>query len=731
MTRQEAEQILQRRFKLSGFYDEQWRAIEKIFNGERVLLIEKTGFGKSLCFQFPATIFDGTTVIFSPLIALMRDQVKKLNSLGISAKCINSEQSPEENTQIINAAKEGEIKILYIAPERQENSEWLEATQEMNLSMIVVDEAHCISVWGHDFRPAFKRIINLVKLLPKGLPVLAATATATKRVEQDIADQIGNDITIIRGNLMRDNFKLFVIKVNSEDEKLIWLGKYLHRIPGSGILYTGTRVNTQVYSKWFDYLGISSTAYNAGLDPDSRIAIENGLMKNQWKCVISTNALGMGIDKPDIRFIIHAQIPQSPIHYYQEIGRAGRDGETSFIILFYNPEDKSLPEAFIEGGRPAIKKYEKVLYAIKEELLGERELMKKTNLKQNQIRVIKADLIEQGIIREVMFNRNKKYEFISGSEPLNTKTFEELRNAKLKDLESMIEYVETDSSRMKFLCDFLGDETHHNFTNCDNTGEKKITVKVMPEWEERLRMFKENYFPLLETAPVSNKNLENNEIKLTIVNENGFDFKLLKNNEITVVVNDESEFENLDIEHKEDFLVLFETHKKKSRLINGVAASYYGFSNVGTAIHRSKYENGGDFPDFLLSLTLKAFRKNFGQEEFDWVVYVPPTSSGDLVKNFAVKIASVLRFPISHNLQKIRETKEQKVFENRYLKTDNVEGAFTYLNPEEIYGKSILLFDDIYDSGATINEIGKILTNFGVKKVAPIVIARTIAGDKL
>lgn len=731
MTRQEAEQILQRRFKLSGFYDEQWRAIEKVFNGERVLLIEKTGFGKSLCFQFPATIFDGTTVIFSPLIALMRDQVKKLNSLGISAKCINSEQSPEENTQIINAAKEGEIKILYIAPERQENSEWLEATQEMNLSMIVVDEAHCISVWGHDFRPAFKRIINLVKLLPKGLPVLAATATATKRVEQDIADQIGNDITIIRGNLMRDNFKLFVIKVNSEDEKLIWLGKYLHRIPGSGILYTGTRVNTQVYSKWFDYLGISSTAYNAGLDPDSRIAIENGLMKNQWKCVISTNALGMGIDKPDIRFIIHTQIPQSPIHYYQEIGRAGRDGETSFIILFYNPEDKSLPEAFIEGGRPAIKKYEKVLYAIKEELLGERELMKKTNLKQNQIRVIKADLIEQGIIREVMFNRNKKYEFISGSEPLNTKTFEELRNAKLKDLESMIEYVETDSSRMKFLCDFLGDETHHNFTNCDNTGEKKITVKVMPEWEERLRMFKENYFPLLETAPVSNKNLENNEIKLTIVNENGFDFKLLKNNEITVVVNDESEFENLDIEHKEDFLVLFETHKKKSRLINGVAASYYGFSNVGTAIHRSKYENGGDFPDFLLSLTLKAFRKNFGQEEFDWVVYVPPTSSGDLVKNFAVKIASVLRFPISHNLQKIRETKEQKVFENRYLKTDNVEGAFTYLNPEEIYGKSILLFDDIYDSGATINEIGKILTNFGVKKVAPIVIARTIAGDKL
>jgi ATP-dependent DNA helicase RecQ len=334
MNKTQAEILLQKTFKLPAFYDEQWQTIEKILNGERVLLIEKTGFGKSLCFQFPATVFEGTTVIFSPLIALMRDQVKKLQTLGISAKCINSEQSLEENLQIIEDTKQGKIKILYIAPERQENSEWIEATRQMNLSMVVVDEAHCISVWGHDFRPAFKRIVNLVKLLPKGLPVLATTATATKRVEQDIETQIGGGITVIRGNLMRDNFKLFVVKVNSEDEKLIWLGKNIEKMPDSGILYTGTRVDTEIYSKWFNHLNISSTAYNAGLDTDSRIAIENGLMQNKWKCIISTNALGMGIDKPDIRFIIHTQIPQSPIHYYQEIGRAGRDGKTCYIILF-------------------------------------------------------------------------------------------------------------------------------------------------------------------------------------------------------------------------------------------------------------------------------------------------------------------------------------------------------------------------------------------------------------
>jgi len=328
-----------------------------------------------------------------------------------------------------------------------------------------------------------------------------------------------------------------------------------------------------------------------------------------------------------------------------------------------------LPEAFIEGGRPSITKYEKVITTIKSELLGERDLMKRTNLKQNQIRVIKADLIEQGIIREVIIGRSKMYEFIPNSQLLNTKAFEELRNAKLNDLENMIAYVETEGSRMKFLCDYLGDNSNHTFTNCDNTGEKKISVNVTPEWTEKLQNFREEYFPKLEVE------------------------------------------------------------SKDSRIVNGVAASYYGFSNVGAALHRSKYEQGGDFPDFLLKLVLKAFRKNFGQEKFDLVVYVPPTSSGNLVKNFAVKVSQVLEFPISHNLTKSRVTKEQKVFENRFLKSDNVSGAFTFTTPNDIKGKSILLIDDIFDSGATLKEIGKVLNNFGAIKIAPIVIARTVGGD--
>lgn len=670
MTRQEAESKLKKLFKFNSFHDTQWKVIEQVLQGRRVLLIEKTGFGKSLCYQFPATQFVGTTVIFSPLIALMRDQVQKLQSLGINAKCINSNQSEEENSQIIDDAKNNRIKILYIAPERMENAEWLQTARQMKISMVVVDEAHCISVWGHDFRPSFRRIINLVNLLPLTFPVLATTATATKRVEDDIVSQIGKHITSIRGNLIRPNLKLLVIRVNSEDEKMIWLGQNISKINGNGIIYTGTQVNTEVYSKWLEFLKINSMAYNAGLDAESRKIIEQGLINDEYKCVVSTNALGMGIDKPNIRFIIHTQIPVSPIHYYQEIGRAGRDGQPSFVILFFNPEtDLDLPKSFIENGKPSIDKYQKVINTLKQDRLGLHQLVKRVNLKQTQVNVIKADLIEQGIINEVLEGKSKKYELRFNAPQLDASKFETLRNAKLKDFEQMQTYINTEGCRMKFLCDFLGDNMPNRCGVCDIDQNKKYGVTASNEWLEKIEQFRSEYFPTLEVEGA------------------------------------------------------------RTKLVNGVAASHYGVSNVGQALKRSKYEGGGDFPDFLLKLTLKAFRKHFGQEKFDIVLYVPPTSSGNLVKNFAEKVAKVLQFPVSHGLIKVRTTEPQKVFQSGLGKKDNVTDAFDFQPRNEIAGKSVLLIDDIFDSGATIKEIGRILTTFGAEKIAPLVIAKTVGSD--
>lgn len=657
-------------FGFNKFFDDQWNTIQKIFNGERILLIEKTGFGKSLCYQYPATQFKGTTIIFSPLIALMRDQVKFIESKNIPTASINSNQTDDENDEIIRNAITGKYKILFIAPERQENQQWIEAATKINISMVVIDEAHCISVWGHDFRPAYRRIINLVTLLPKNFPVLATTATATPRVEEDIKNQIGKNITSIRGNLLRNNFNLRVVKVNSEDEKMIWLGENIPNLPGTGIIYTGTKVSTEQYSRWFEYLQIKSINYNSGLDGESRKEIETGLMHNDYKCVVSTNALGMGIDKPDLRFIVHTQMPQSPIHYYQEIGRAGRDGEPAWVILFFNrKDDLDLLNSFIDGAKPSLDKYDKIINIVKAQRLGLHAIIESANMKQTQVKVILSDLRDQGIINEVLAGRSKKYEYKFNAPALNTKYFEELRKFKQKELQDIVDYTELKTCRMNFLCDYLGDRSSKSCGKCDNDLGKKIKISENDVLKKKLTDFYETFFPILEVENRTNK------------------------------------------------------------LINGVAASYYGVSNVGKVIHRCKYEGGGDYPDYLLKLCLKAFRKYLSDTKFDLCLFVPPTESGNLVRNFAKKIADTLKLTFSEGLIKTRTTKAQKIFQTGLLKKDNVAGVFSVSNPGIISGRNILLIDDIFDSGATIKEIGKYLSENGANKIAPLVIAKTVGGD--
>jgi len=725
MDRNIAEQALNRVFNIQKFYDRQWDTIERVLDGDRILLIEKTGYGKSLCYQFPATQFDGITIIFSPLIALMRDQIKYLRSIGIKAECINSEQEPERNTEILTKAKNGDIKILYIAPERQENREWLEAVQEFTISMVVIDEAHCISVWGHDFRPAFRRIVNIVKLLPDNFPVLATTATATKSVASDIQKQIGRNVSVIRGDLLRENFGLSVVRVDNEASKMAWVAQFLKKQDGNGLIYTGTRVNTNLYSIWLESNDISTINYNAGLDADKRKVIEDGFIDNKWKCVVSTNALGMGIDKPDIRFIIHTQIPQSPIHYYQEVGRAGRDGKPTKIILLYNPEDKELPEHFIKNSRPSYAQYQRVIDALKIEPLGEQNLMRRTNLSQTQVRVIRSDLIEQGIIILVQDGNNKVYEYKTGAPELNVTPFEDLRKFKLGELEQMVEYSESSICRMEFLCKYLGDDTVNRCGKCDNDRDEREQYSANESWVKRVDSFNKSFYPILDVASESKKSVRASGttkiINVKLIGTESFETKVDGQ-----IINDHSilDDDELDILHRLKDRVL-----NRSRLIDGVASSYYGVTNVGSTIHHCKYENGGDFPDHLVQRTLNAFKNKFVGQNFDLLLYVPPTESGDLVKNFAMKIASELNITIEHGLSKSRKTLPQKSFQNAILQRDNVVDAFSFDNGSTLLGKKILLVDDIYDSGATIKEIGSYLTNIGASMIAPLVIARTVGGD--
>lgn len=670
MNRRQAELQLQKLFGLEHFYDLQWQVIENLLAGKRVLFIEKTGFGKSLCFQFPATQMQGVSIVFSPLIALMRDQVRSMLEKGIRAAAINSNQGDAENDSIIADAQNNLLDVLYIAPERMENASWISAAREMKIAMVVIDEAHCISMWGQSFRPNYRRIVNLVRLLPKSFPVLATTATATSVIQSDIIEQVGSDLIPIRGQLLRSNIRLFVVPVQSEDEKFFWLATYLPKLSKTGIIYTGTQANTDIFSNWLQLLNFNSAAYSGRLDAETRMRVEANFIQNKYDCIVSTNALGMGIDKPDIRFIIHTQIPQSLIHYYQEFGRAGRDGKEAFAILLYNEEeDQKLPRSFIEGSKPSVTKYENVIAVTKKALLGRNEIIKATNLKQTQVNVILADLVDQNIINEVVHGRSKKYFFNPDAPVLDLSAFETLKKAQNQELDRMLQYTKIHSCRMQYLCNYLGDTEQMSCGICDNDKNEKMDVRVTDKLKQQLQEFRETFFPILEVET------------------------------------------------------------QRSNIINGVAASYYGVSNVGDALRHSKYESGGDFPDWLLRLTLKAYRKHYGSESFDLIMYVPPTESGDLVKNFAEKISLILNIPVSHKLKKKRPTSPQKVFQSGISKKDNVHGVFFYDNPVEITSKRILLVDDIFDSGYTVKEISQYLTNIGATVIAPLVIARTVGGD--
>src|SRR6266571_1827610 len=287
------------------------------------------------------------TIVFSPLKALMRDQCQRCNeAYAIPSAIVSSDFSEDENKATLEQAVAGDFKILFIAPERLDNADWQSYVTKMRISMIVIDEAHCISTWGHDFRPHYRRIIRLLTALPQHVPVLALTATANKRVEQDVLQQIGA-AQVIRGTIQRPNLYLNAVRLNGDWEKLCYLAEVLLHRSDTGIIYTATQSSAVMVATFLQQQGLKAEYYHADREDSVRQDIEQKLMANQYDVVCSTTALGMGIDKPDIRFVVHYNLPASPIHYYQEIGRAGRDGKLAWCVLLYDPADLAIQEQLI------------------------------------------------------------------------------------------------------------------------------------------------------------------------------------------------------------------------------------------------------------------------------------------------------------------------------------------------------------------------------------------------
>lgn len=342
-------EVLKKYYGYDNFRDGQDEIIDHILSGRDVLTIMPTGGGKSLCYQIPAMIMDGTAIVVSPLISLMKDQVDTLQQMGIPAAFINSSLAFSESQRIFEEAKRGEYKLLYVAPERLESEGFTELVRSIKISMVAVDEAHCVSRWGHDFRPSYLRIKNL-RSLSEDHPVLAAfTATATSEVKEDIIDLIGLEGPYeITTGFDRENLKFEVVRVK---EKLSYILKYVSEHKGkAGIIYCLTRKLTEQVCSELVRAGFNAIQYHAGLGDVQRSKNQDDFLFDNAEIMVATNAFGMGIDKLDIRYVIHYNMPQNIEAYYQEAGRAGRDGEPSECILLFSPQDIVMNNFLIDNG---------------------------------------------------------------------------------------------------------------------------------------------------------------------------------------------------------------------------------------------------------------------------------------------------------------------------------------------------------------------------------------------
>jgi ATP-dependent DNA helicase RecQ len=375
-TLDDAQSALERHFGFSRFREGQAGVIEAVLAGQDVVVVMPTGGGKSLCYQLPALLFPGVTLVVSPLIALMKDQVDALNARDIPATYINSSLSYDDQLARLRGMSRSEYRLVYIAPERFRNARFIESLRSCRVSLFAVDEAHCISQWGHDFRPDYLRLREAAEALTNSQsrpPIIALTATATPQVRSDIAAQLGlKKASPFVAGFDRHNLTLRVEPWKSDNDRITATYQIVKRAKGSGIIYCSTRKAVDEVSGKLQRMGLTVGAYHAGLDEAKRTRIQDYFMAGDLDAIVATNAFGMGVDKSDIRFVTHYNLPGSIEAYYQEVGRAGRDGLPSLCTLLFNYIDTRTHEFFIEGSYPPRQVIEEVyacLLSLKSELI--------------------------------------------------------------------------------------------------------------------------------------------------------------------------------------------------------------------------------------------------------------------------------------------------------------------------------------------------------------------------
>ncbi len=702
----------------------QWDSIARLLDNKRALVVQRTGWGKSMVYFLATRLLRdrgaGPTLLVSPLLSLMRNQIEAAERIGIHAATINS-GNVDEWSRVSFALANNQVDILLISPERLGNPEF---QQEIlggmlnRIGLLVIDEAHCISDWGHDFRPDYRRIVKIVQSLPPTIPILATTATANNRVVQDVQSQLGNDIDVVRGTLVRKSLKLQNISLPDPTERLAWLAGIIPTLPSSGIVYTLTQRDALMVAQWLQNNGISALAYHSDVafsdDSADQVArwgnislqelykmpdlqrntmykeyLEQMLLGNKIKVLVATVALGMGFDKPDLGFVIHYQRPSSVVHYYQQVGRAGRAVDQAFGVLLCGAEDDRIADYFIRSAFPPQKHIGAILQTLlrfPEEGLSAVQLQRRANLRAGQIdKALRYLTVEEPC--PVIKQKTKWFATPAArTYQIDQKRVEGITNLRLAEQQQMRDYMSCTTCLMRFLQQALDDPSTEDCGQCAScTPDKLLSTAIDPELLTKAQTYLRGSYQIIEPR----KRWPEGGV---------FEkYPFAQNSIIPPTI----------------------------QMAEGRALSLWLDGGWGQQIAEGMY-NQHHFDDQLVQACANLVSGWEFEERPQWVTCVPSLRSGELVPRFASRLAAALKLPFRPRIRKIIDNPAQEVMENSYQQVLNLDGAFALDIPPAAPGRTYapcLLIDDTVNSRWTLTVVSALLRQVGCRAVYPLVLA--------
>lgn len=665
------------------FRDQQEEAIQHIVEGRgKLLVVQKTGWGKSFVYFIATKLMRensrGPALLVSPLLALMRNQVEAARRMGLKAEAIHSDNR-DEHSRIEEEFVDNKIDILLVTPERLGNERFnsnVLAPMAAEVSLLIVDEAHCISDWGHDFRPHYRLLERIIRSLPSNMRLLATTATANDRVTNDLNTVLGPDLSIYRGDLNRNSLTLQTIRLSSQAERLAWLAEQLQSLSGHGIVYTLTVRDANQVAKWLKEYGINVEAYS-GETGEQRESLEQALLNNEIKALIGTTALGMGYDKPDLSFVIHYQAPSSAVAYYQQVGRAGRALDSAYGILLSGEEEDNINDFFIDKAFPSVEEVDRIITELESahDGLSLNELMTRLNIGKARLEHT-IDLLSLESPPPIVKNGSKYQLTTSELSHEFWERAERLTNLRREEQARMKEYVNLSAGHMEFLISELNGDPSHATTPS---------------------------LPMLPT--VADPNLTKEAI--AFLKRTGLPIKPRK-------------------QWPAGGMPRYDVRGRipQDELANtGMSLCIWGDAGWGKAVQKGRYVDG-QFSDELVDACVELFHKWLPNPAPTWVTCMPSLRHPELVPDFAMRLAEALELPFYPALVKLEHRQEQKYMANSMQQAHNIDGSMG-VDHDCVQSGPVLLIDDIVNSKWTSTVAAWLLRTNGSGEVWPLALSQT------